>query len=142
MTKENKIIKDLKERNDKLNNQYRSRDIRCVALEERVNSLTKENKQLKEAIEVKSYCKYANKCNEIYDCTKEEYNNMVLSNCELGVKLDCSLEMLAEWGPPCELDGFMDKHSDYCEKNCSVDEVVFKKCWLMYIEDKLEDEVE
>lgn len=102
----------------------------------------KENKRLKEVLEVKSYCKYANKCNEIYDCTKEEYNDMVLSNCELGVKLDCSLEMLAEWGPPCELDGFMDKHSDYCEKNCSVDEEVFKKCWLMYIKDKLKDEVE
>lgn len=28
-----KIIKDLKERNDKLSNQYRLRDIRCVHLE-------------------------------------------------------------------------------------------------------------
>ena len=29
-----KIIKDLKERNDKLSNQYRLRDIRCVHLEQ------------------------------------------------------------------------------------------------------------
>lgn len=108
MTKENKIIKDLKERNDKLNNQYRARDIRCSVLERQVANLEKENKRLK----------------------------------EVQKKLDCTLEMLVEWGPPCELNGFMDKHSDYCEKNCGVDEEVFKKCWLMYIEDKLEDEVE
>lgn len=36
-----KIIKDLKERNDKLANQYRLRDIRCVHLE-------RENERLKE----------------------------------------------------------------------------------------------
>lgn len=29
-----KIVKDLKERNDKLNHQYRLRDIRCVTLEQ------------------------------------------------------------------------------------------------------------
>lgn len=61
---------------------------------------------------------------------------------EVQKKLDCVLEMLVKWSSPCELDGFMDKHSDYCEKNCSVDEEVFKKCWLMYIENKLKDEVE
>lgn len=38
-----KIIKDLKERNEKLSNQYRLRDIRCVHLE-------KENAMLKEEI--------------------------------------------------------------------------------------------
>lgn len=38
-----KIIKDLKERNDKLSNQYRLRDIRCVHLE-------MENAKLKEDI--------------------------------------------------------------------------------------------
>ena len=31
-----KIIKDLKERNDKLSNQYRLRDIRCITLENRI----------------------------------------------------------------------------------------------------------
>ena len=39
-----KIIKDLKERNEKLSNQYRLRDIRCVHLE-------MENVELKEKIE-------------------------------------------------------------------------------------------
>lgn len=51
MTKENKKIKDLKERNDKLNNQYRARDIRCVALEKRVADLEKENQELKKQLE-------------------------------------------------------------------------------------------
>lgn len=32
-----KIIKDLKERNEKLSNQYRLRDIRCVTLENRID---------------------------------------------------------------------------------------------------------
>ena len=43
-----KIIKDLKERNDKLANQYRLRDIRCVHLEIENERLQQENKQLKE----------------------------------------------------------------------------------------------
>ena len=61
----NKVIKDLKERNDKLQEQYRLRDIRCIHLEyenemlksdfETQHELTKkyaeENKQLKELID-------------------------------------------------------------------------------------------
>ena len=60
-------------------------------------------------------------------------------NRELKKQLDCALEILSEMYPPCERDGFMDKHSDYCQLNCGVDEEVFKKCWLMYIEDKLKE---
>ncbi len=48
-----------------------------------MNDLLKENQRLKEALEEKSYCRYANKCDELYDCTKEEYNAM----CENGIKL-------------------------------------------------------
>ena len=45
-----KIIKDLKERNDKLSNQYRLRDIRCVHLE-------MENADLQQRIDnAKRYC--------------------------------------------------------------------------------------
>lgn len=45
-----KIIKDLKERNDKLSNQYRLRDIRCVHLE-------KENIDLQNRIDkAKDFC--------------------------------------------------------------------------------------
>ena len=52
-------------------------------------------------------------------------------------QLDCALGILSEI-PPCERDGFMDKHTDYCSLNCGVDEEVFKKCWLMYIDEILE----
>lgn len=52
-------------------------------------------------------------------------------------ELDCALKLLSE-NPPCERDGFMDNHTDYCSLNCGVDEDVFKKCWLMYIDEILE----
>ena len=35
LSKQKKIIKDLKERNDKLSSQYRDRDFRCIILEQR-----------------------------------------------------------------------------------------------------------
>ena len=37
--KDNKIIKDLKERNRKLSRQYRERDIRCFTLERQVEEM-------------------------------------------------------------------------------------------------------
>lgn len=52
-------------------------------------------------------------------------------------ELDCALTILSE-NPPCERDDFMDNHTDYCSLNCGVDEEVFKKCWLMYIDEILE----
>lgn len=52
-------------------------------------------------------------------------------------ELDCALAILSE-NPPCERDGFMDNHTDYCSLNCGVDEEIFKKCWLMYIDEILE----
>ena len=39
MTKDNKIIKDLKERNRKLSYQYRERDIRCFTLERQIEEM-------------------------------------------------------------------------------------------------------
>lgn len=60
-------------------------------------------------------------------------------NQKLKKQLDCALGLLSEMYPPCEKDGFMDKHSDYCELNCGVDEEIFKKCWLMYIKDKVSE---
>ena len=53
-------------------------------------------------------------------------------------ELDCALGILSEMSPPCEKDGFMDNHTDYCSLNCGVDEEIFKKCWLMYIDEILE----
>ena len=47
------------------------------------NDMFDENKRLKEALETKSYCKYANKCNELYDCSIEEYEDMSIANAKL-----------------------------------------------------------
>lgn len=51
--KDNKIIKDLKERNEKLVNQYRDRDIRCVSLERQLDKLKEENQSLRKQLEKK-----------------------------------------------------------------------------------------
>ena len=53
-------------------------------------------------------------------------------------KLDKAIEMLIDYNLPCDIDNFNIKNSDYCSSNCSVDEEVFKKCWLKYIEQELE----
>ena len=51
MTKDNKIIKDLKERNRKLSYQYRERDIRCFTLERQIKEMKEENQKYKETID-------------------------------------------------------------------------------------------
>lgn len=48
MKKEDKIIKDLKERNNKLSNQIKLTESRLYSQEYKNNELQKENKQLKE----------------------------------------------------------------------------------------------
>lgn len=60
-------------------------------------------------------------------------------NQELKKLLDYALKLLSDYNTPCDIGGFMDKHSDYCETNCGMDEEVFKKCWLIYIKDKLKE---
>ena len=65
--------------------------------------------------------------------------NLQKENQELKKQLDCALGLLSENCPPCEKNGFMDRYSDYCERNCGVDEEIFKKCWLMYIKDKTKE---
>lgn len=57
--KDNKIIKDLKERNRKLSRQYRERDIRCFTLERQIEEMKEENQKYKETIDKaidKLYC--------------------------------------------------------------------------------------
>ena len=60
MTKGNKIIKDLKERNDKLVNQYRDRDIRCVSLERQLDELKGENQSLRKQLDYLRSGEYLN----------------------------------------------------------------------------------
>lgn len=50
------------------------------------NVVFDKNKRLKEALEAKSYCKYANKCEELYDCSREEYEDMANANTRLKVE--------------------------------------------------------
>lgn len=50
------------------------------------NDMFDENRMLKEALETKSYCKYANKCDELDDCSREEYENMANANVRLSVE--------------------------------------------------------
>lgn len=74
----------------------------------------------------------------IYDLSLEN-DFLQQKNQELKKLLDYSLKLLSDIYPPCDIDGFMDKHSDYCQINCGVDEEIFKNCWLLYIEDKLKE---
>lgn len=55
------------------------------------NDMFDENKRLKEALETKSYCKYANKCDELDDCSREEYEDMANANVRLKVE-NCDLK--------------------------------------------------
>ena len=50
------------------------------------NDMFDENRMLKEALETKSYCKYANKCDELNDCSREEYEDMSNANVRLNVE--------------------------------------------------------
>lgn len=68
-----------------------------------------------------------------------EYEKIEKENQKLKKQLDYALKLLSEIYLPCDIDGFMDNHSDYCQINCGVDEDVFKKCWLLYIEEKLKE---
>lgn len=56
---------------------------------------------------------------------------------QLQKKYNKALSLLLKYNMPCEIDGFMDKNTDYCSNNCGVDDEIFKKCWDKYIEDKL-----
>lgn len=78
MTKDNKIIKDLKERNDKLVNQYRDRDIRCVSLERQLEKLQQENLELR--IQVSAGEEVANQYREVIDKAVEYIEKHLTDN--------------------------------------------------------------
>lgn len=78
----------------------------------------------------KEYYKNYNKENPYAKKFKEE--NELLKK-----KLDKAIELLIEYNTPCEMNDFMNKNVDYCSSNCGVDEEVYKKCWLRYIEQEL-----
>lgn len=75
--------------------------------------------------------------NDVYKYSPDEIYDYIY---ELERKLDKAIELLIEYNMPCEINDFMNKNVDYCMDNCSVDEEVFKKCWLRYIELELKKE--
>lgn len=74
----------------------------------------------------------------------QKYFNMYadesIKNYHLEKKYNKALELLKDYNMPCDIDDFMNKNVDYCSRNCSVDDEVFKECWNRYIEQELENE--
>lgn len=68
----------------------------------------------------------------------EDFKRIKQENQQLKEKYNKALSILAN-EPPCEIDGFMDKNTDYCSINCGVDDEIFKECWNKYIEQELEN---
>ena len=61
-----------------------------------INHLQQQNQALKEAINNFHYCPYDDKCGELYDCSKEEYQGMIESNMKLSLQLDLYKSVLDE----------------------------------------------
>ena len=76
---------------------------------------------------------------DIFEELFNEMNNWKEESKQLQAKYKKVLTMLANHYPPCEIDGFMDKNTEYCSINCEVDEEIFKECWDRYIIQSLED---
>lgn len=95
------------------------------------------NKEVIDALSMLLHC--ALKDTE-YETQKEQYDIVSDYIKKLQKKLDKAIELLIEYNMPCEMNGFMNKNVDYCSSNCGVDEEVFKKCWLKYIEQELKEE--
>lgn len=68
----------------------------------------------------------------------EEKEQLQQENEQLKSKYNQALNILSDFNLPCELEGFMDKNTDYCSLNCSMNDDVYKECWNRYIEQKLE----
>lgn len=57
-----------------------------IEIMEYIINLQQENNQLKEAINNFHYCPYDDKCGQLYDCTREEYQGMAESNTRLSTE--------------------------------------------------------
>ena len=103
------------------------------------NQKCEENEDFKKDKESLNKCGFANAIQLLLAYAGLQEENMYLKkeNQSLKEKYNQALSILAEYSPPCELDGFMDKNVDYCSMNCGVDEEIFKECWNRYIEQKL-----
>ena len=80
----NKVIKDLKERNDKLFDQYRNRDFRCITLELRIERAIKYIKNIKPLSLEETALK---------ESIKQAYNESShIKNCKESFDMVCHLE--------------------------------------------------
>lgn len=68
---------------EELHNYCKDASNEIIKQDEEIRKLIKENEKLKEALAAGYYCKYANKCDDLMDCSREEYNSM----CEENMKL-------------------------------------------------------
>ena len=93
------------------------------------------NKEVIDALSMLLHCALKD---TTYETQKEQFNFVITYIEDLEKKLDKAIEMLLEYHMPCEMNDFMNKNIDYFSSNCSVDEEVFKKCWLRYIEQELD----
>lgn len=76
----------VKDENEKLKEEITNLSKDVDMWNAKYNDMFDENKRLKEALEAKSYCKYANKCDELNDCSREEYEDMSNANVRLNVE--------------------------------------------------------
>lgn len=113
-----KVIKDLKERNDKLQEQYILRDIRCIHLEYENEMLKSDFKAQHELTK-----KYAEENKELKELIDTILNwNIFKNECPMNFGYD------EETNEDKAQDVFY-KDDDYCENNCNDD---YTKCWLKY----------
>ena len=85
--------------------------------------------------------KIINSCSKTIKLYKEKYiNRLKNENQKLKKKLNKAIELLIKENLPCDIEEFNIRNADYCSSNCSVDEEIFKKCWLKYIEQELEND--
>lgn len=76
----------VKDENEKLKEEITNLSKDVDMWNAKYNDMFDENKRLKEALEAKSYCKYADKCDELDDCSREEYEDMSNTNVRLTVE--------------------------------------------------------
>ena len=78
-----KVIKDLRERNDKLKSQYEIMQIRNCALEQRVKSLEKRNKELEDGFKATTdeLCEYAERIDKAIEYINKNKHLSMFADC-------------------------------------------------------------
>lgn len=123
---------------EELHNYCKDASNEIIKQDEEIRKLIKENKKLKEALAAGYYCKYANKCDDLMDCSREEYNSM----CEENMKLYNENDDLKQ-----ENQKLKKQLEEYKEENCILDmktdeNIKLKnqqKEFIKYLKDEIEN---